>query len=99
MKHLLAASFVAMFAVLPAAQAQSKCLPHEKAVGNLLRHYGEQAVGVGLGTQGQSVFELYVAETGTWTILVTRTNGMSCVAASGNDWSKLSPVDLAEEGT
>jgi len=99
MKPLLITSLLAIFAVLPAAQAQSKCLPHEKAVGNLMRHYGEQAVGVGLGSQGQSVFELYVAESGTWTILVTRTNGMSCVAASGNDWSKLSPIDLAEEGT
>jgi len=99
MKSLLVASLLATVAAIPVAQAQTKCLPHEKAVGNLMRHYGEQAIGVGLGSKGQSVFELYVADTGTWTILVTRTNGMSCVAASGNDWSKLSPIDLAEEGT
>jgi hypothetical protein len=99
MKGLLSASLIAMFLALPSAWAQGKCLPHDQAKTNLKRHYGEEAVGVGLGTEGQTVFELFVADTGTWTILVTRTNGLSCVAASGNDWSKLAPVDVAEEGT
>ncbi len=62
------------------------CLPHETAVSKLEQGYGEQRVGLGIGPSGGAVYELYVADTGTWTILVTRPNGLSCIAASGESW-------------
>jgi hypothetical protein len=37
------------------------------------------------------VFELFVAETGTWTFLMTRTNGISCITAFSNSW-EISPL-------
>lgn len=67
-------------------QAQSACLPHEEAVAKLKQHYGEQKVGLGIGPGGQSVLELFVSETGTWTVLVTRPNGLSCITMSGDGW-------------
>ncbi len=66
-------------------------MSHEAAVAKLKQHYGEEKVGLGLGPKGSSIFELFVAETGTWTLLVTRTNGISCIAASGDNWMS-SPV-------
>jgi len=94
---LLTAAFVVTGAVSPQAQGQvqaqgmSVCLPHDDAVAKLKKSYGEEKIGLGLGQRGASVVELFVSETGTWTVLVTRTNGMSCVAASGDNWSS-SPI-------
>jgi hypothetical protein len=68
------------------AQPQGACMPHEDAVAKLKQAYGEEKVGLGIGPRGSAVFELFVAETGTWTLLVTRTNGLSCIAASGENW-------------
>ena len=68
------------------AQERAACLPHEEAVAKLKQHYDEQKVGLGLGSERSALFELFVAETGTWTLLVTRTNGISCIAASGDSW-------------
>jgi hypothetical protein len=83
---LLAAGLAVAGATLGQAQADGACLAHEDAVAKLKQHYGEQKVGLGLGPRGSAVFELFVAETGTWTLLVTRTDGLSCIAASGDNW-------------
>ena len=57
---------------------------------------GEEKIWIGIGQGGRSIFELIVSEDRTWTVLVTRTNGMSCVAASGNSWtSYLAPIGEA----
>lgn len=69
------------------AQNMSVCLPHADAVSKLKATYEEQKIGLGLGQRGSSVVELFVSDTGTWTVLVTKTNGMSCIAASGDNWT------------
>ena len=75
------------------AEMMGPCLPHAEAVAKLKRDYSEHQVGIGLGMRGNSVVELYIAETGTWTILITtRTNGSSCIAATGDNWTLSPPV-------
>ena len=54
--------------------------------------FNEKVVGLGLAKNQQSVVELYVGDNGSWTILVTLTNGMSCIAAAGENWA-----DTAEQ--
>lgn len=83
---LLATALTAVAAATSGAQAQGPCLPHEDAVSKLAQSYGEQKVGLGMGPNGGMVYELYVGESGSWTILVTRPNGVSCIAASGDNW-------------
>ena len=83
---LLTATLATTAAAPAAAQMRTACLPHEAATSKLVEGYGEQRVGLGIGPSGNAVYELYVAETGTWTILVTRPNGTSCIAASGDSW-------------
>ena len=83
---ILTATLAIAAATPAAAQMRAACLPHETAVNKLERGYGEQRVGLGIGPSGSAVYELYVADTGTWTILVTRPNGLSCIAASGDSW-------------
>ncbi len=83
---LLSATLALSAAAPAAAQMRTACLPHEAAVSKLEQGYGEQRVGLGIVPSGGAVYELYVAETGTWTILITHPNGFSCIAASGEDW-------------
>ncbi|TFL19189.1 hypothetical protein [Jannaschia formosa] len=69
------------------AQAQGlSCAPRERIVEKLLDTYGENFSGGGLQSDS-AVYEVWTsAEQGTWTILLTRPNGISCVMAAGTDW-------------
>ncbi len=82
---ILTLALVSLTAV-GAAQAHAACLPHDDAVARLRQLHGETVKGLGLDQRGQSVLELFVSESGSWTILMTRTNGLSCITASGQDW-------------
>ena len=87
MKSVLLSSAL-VFGATGMAQAQQAnvCLPHATAVGELAKGYDEHSVGFGIGARGETLYELFVADTGTWTILVTRPDGTSCIAASGDSW-------------
>ena len=71
---------------------QNSCVPHKVAIDQLAKVFNEKVVGLGLAKNQQSVVELYVGDNGSWTILVTLTNGMSCIAAAGENWT-----DTAEQ--
>ena len=87
---IVAAIILAAPAIAEAQQAPrsaNPCVPHEVAVEQLTSVFNEKMVGLGLGKNQQTVVELYVGGSGSWTILVTLTNGMSCIAASGQNWT------------
>ncbi len=86
MKRTLKASLVVSLLVL-AGSTQAQCLPHEEATARLQRDRSETAHGLGLDKRGRAVLELFVSATGSWTILVTRTDGLSCITASGENWT------------
>ena len=86
----LAVLALALAAPAP-AQVQRPCLPHDVMAAKLEARFREQQIGIGAVPSGQAVFELFVAETGTWTLLMTRPNGMSCITASGYGW-EISPL-------
>lgn len=72
-------------ALLPGlAEAQGRqCGPRDKVVETLAQKYKESRRSIGLATQGR-VMEVYASdESGSWTIVVTMANGMSCLIASG----------------
>ena len=57
---------------------------------------GERSVSLGLDRTGQ-VVELLASENGrTWTLLVTRPDGASCVIARGRYWEVRTPPDPGE---
>jgi len=74
------------------AQARYYCLPHAQAADKLTTKFEEKVVGIGLGQDQKSVVELYVSSKGSWTILVTLNNGMSCITAAGKDWTEMAPT-------
>lgn len=84
---LVAAAFV----TADAAQAQTNrpCGMRDKVVERLAEGYGEARVGIGLAA-GNAVVEVFASqETGTWTITVTRPNGVTCLMASGQAYEAL----------
>jgi hypothetical protein len=80
----------ALCAVASAASAQTAgtpmCAPRADIVSQLEKKYGETRRGAGLQNRG-AVTEVFAsAETGTWTIIVTRPDGTACAVAAGEAW-------------
>ena len=76
------------------AFAQTNCSDRESIVTRLEAGYGEAFAGGGL-RNAQQVFEVWMSEEkGTWTILMTRSDGKSCIMASGTNWRDSTGVKL-----
>jgi len=67
--------------------AQVACAPRRAIVDVLNGRYQEAPVRIGVATP-ESVLELYVSQTGSWTLLLTGANGRSCVIGSGENWER-----------
>ncbi len=68
------------------ATAQPQCNTRESIRTQLAERYGESPVATGV-TSGGALVEVYSANNGrTWSIVVTDTNGISCLAAAGEGW-------------
>jgi hypothetical protein len=86
MRTLLAALAVAIVTVPEASQAQQACADRTAITDKLKASYGERFAGGGLRNES-AIFEIWFSEAhGTWTILLTRPDGTSCVMAAGTDW-------------
>ena len=86
-KHLIAALVATSAAAAPAYAAQ--CGPRETVVGKLSSKYSEKLTVGGLQKlqNAAAVVEVWAStETGTFTVLVTRANGTSCIMAAGTDF-------------
>jgi hypothetical protein len=81
------------------AQAQeSQCGPHDKVVSLLAQRL--QEIPAGLGTiDAAHIIELFLSATGSWTMVVTNTDKVSCVFAAGENFVfDTSAFDGAEKG-
>jgi hypothetical protein len=68
------------------ASAQVACGSRDAVVAKLSEKYGEVRRGGGISSPTE-VFEIWAsATTGSWTILKTTPNGLSCIMAVGNGW-------------
>jgi hypothetical protein len=74
-----------------------ECAPREHVIAGLESRYGERFDGGGLVSE-RTIYEVWVAESGTWTILRTTAGGVSCIMASGTRWRKPSPEPEGEDG-
>ena len=77
-----------------AAQA-TNCAPRTAIVERLASKYGESRQSIGLGTNNGVVEVFASSETGTWTILVTRANGISCLIAAGQGFEMVAEAPAA----
>lgn len=85
---LIAFAAAAMLIAPPATAAASYCAPRDKLLQQLAENYGETRRAGGV-QGGHAVVEVYAsAETGSWTIVLTRPDGDACAVAAGQSWSE-----------
>lgn len=87
MLRLFATLGLALTIALPAA-AQTVCGDRGEIVRHLEQNFKEGTVALGLAGNG-GLLEVLASEAGTWTIIVTRPTGLSCVLATGQSWEQL----------
>ena len=96
MLRMIGLTLAALVIALPAA-AQTVCVTERgDVVKQLSSQHHENPVAMGLASDG-SVLEVLAAKTGSWTILVTRPDGVSCIVASGEAWDDV-PRPLKVKG-
>ncbi len=69
--------------------AQQARVTHEAAT-QLEKQINENVVG--LANAGKAMFELFVSEKGSWTVVVSEPNGRICILACGESWQRLPPL-------
>ena len=69
------------------------CAERRAVVENLEQTYSEAPVSMGLASNG-AVIEVLASPSGSFTIILTQPNGLSCVMAAGENWEDL-PKRLA----
>lgn len=79
-------SSVSFFTPTNEAKAQSACSPRSDVVGHLAKKYGEIPVALGVTNKGGLVEVLTTGDGGTWTIILSKPNGTSCLVAAGEGW-------------
>ncbi len=90
------AALAALIAASP-VMAQTVCSTRAEFIDRFAHRYAENPVAMGLASSG-GVVEVLASEGGSWTLLVTMPNGVSCVVAAGENWEAL-PSALAGAAT
>jgi hypothetical protein len=82
-------------AAMPAQSANmlqmNMCSARDTIVGELEEHFQESVTAVGM-VDDNAMVEIFVSDSGTWTILATGTDGNSCVISAGEGWESLQTV-------
>ena len=78
---LVAASLIG----LAGEAAATQCASHDSMAKALTGKFKETRRAMGL-VNTSAVMEVFMSPQGTWTVLVTDTKGIACIAASGEEW-------------
>jgi hypothetical protein len=77
--------------------ASPKCGPRTEVLSQLAKKYSEVPAAIGLASSGALIEVLTSDDGATWTILVSRPNGTSCLVAAGEEWHALEPVAASRD--
>ncbi len=85
---ILGTLFIGWGAFSSSAQVQALCDERDAIVASLENIFSEAPVSMGLGSNG-AIIEIFASPSGTFTIVLTRPNGLTCVMAAGQNWEDL----------
>ena len=89
-RYLIPALAAAALLAPAAAQAQGSnsapCGKRDEMLAHLSQKYSEKPVAMGLATNGSVVEVLSSKSSGSFTIVYTMPNGMTCLMAAGSNW-------------
>ena len=83
----IAAATVLWSATATPAMPGPTCAPRETLVAALAQDFQERMDWAGLSNAGTLV-ELYLSKRGTWTLIVSTADGVSCIVAAGDYWDR-----------
>lgn len=86
-----AAAGAVLFAQAAAAQTatvQAGCGNRVKMAEKLVEQFGEAQTGAGV-VGSNAILEFWRSKDGSWTILMTRADGLSCIIAAGDHWNEV----------
>ncbi len=72
------------------AQQSNMCTSRTAMKNALEGKYQEQRKGFGVASE-VGVMEFFVSASGSWTVIMSMANGMSCIIAAGKDWQDMKP--------
>lgn len=87
--RIITAAIVAAFSCLALAPAHAQARPcgdGDQIIARLQKDWGEDAAVIALDAAGRMVRILVNQQTGTWTMLVTAPNGLTCLTTHGTAW-------------
>ncbi|NLS02561.1 hypothetical protein HGP14_04140 [Rhizobium sp. P32RR-XVIII] len=70
------------------AQTMRTCAGRSEVIDFLDRNFSEKLTAVGK-INHNAVLEVYAAESGTWTLIITDDHGISCFLLSGEQWQTM----------
>ena len=84
---------VTLFSTAGVASPFAPCGSHEVLAKSLTTRFKEARRIMGV-VNAKSVMEIFMSPQGTWTVVVTDTNGTACIIAAGQDWQEV-PIEMA----
>jgi hypothetical protein len=96
-KTLALGAGFALIASTAMAQAQPQCNERDNVLALLAKKYKETPIAAGVTNTGGLVEVLTDIKSGTWTIIVTTPQGMSCLVAAGEGWRNMEQIALEPE--
>ncbi len=90
-------ALIAHSASAQTSQGRPQCNDRKQVLNLLAQKYKEAPVASGVTNNGGLVEVLTDAKGGTWTIIVTTPQGVSCLVAAGEGWRKMEQIALDPE--
>jgi hypothetical protein len=93
---LFGAIIASAMLVLPTLSSQAqyrKCGNRATMIKVLIEKYNETPRALGLSSANKVAMEIYASEKGSWTVMMTMTNGTTCIMAAGHSWQEGPKVD------
>ncbi len=94
---LFTSAVMALWSMPVQAQQQQPCANRAEFLNHLSTNYKEAPVAMGLTANG-GLLEVVASKDGSWTIIVTMPNGLSCGVASGMSWESTAEARINEPG-
>lgn len=83
---VLVSALVAICGPAAAAQVPGNCGPHTEVIKALADKFGESQSATALTNSGGLIEVLTANDGSTWSIVVSRPDGLSCIVAVGQHW-------------
>ncbi len=86
---VVAFAFALLLHTAATVKAQPVCMPHDDNRMELQRNFLEAPAAMAIANNG-ALIELYAKrDKSSWTLVMTRPGGLSCVLVAGEEWNEL----------